>query len=135
MKDNNYAKFSIDLPVVDLGKIEYLAERGFYRNRAEFVRTAINNELLKHEEWLDREITVRKMDVGVINLRREDLDALRKRIGFPYYYFVIGRLRLDPSVTLPDMMCHIRKLLVFGKLECSPDIHQHYEDETRYFFY
>ena len=128
MNDENYTKFSIDLSVVDHGKIEYLAERGFYLNRAEFVRTAIKNELLKHEDWLDREIKTRKMDVGIIDLRKEDLKALKERLGSPYHYFVIGRLRIDPAITADEMRWTAYKLKVYGKLECRPEIRDYYKN-------
>ena len=41
MLEENSEKLTINISVVDLGKIDYLVEQGFYGNRTDFLRTAI----------------------------------------------------------------------------------------------
>ena len=42
-------KITINMSVVDLGKIDLLVDEGFYQNRTDFIRTSIRNQLGKHE--------------------------------------------------------------------------------------
>ena len=42
-------KITINLNAVDLAKVDYLAEQGFYSSRSDFIRTAIRNQLREHE--------------------------------------------------------------------------------------
>ena len=52
-------KITINLSVVDLGKIDLLVEEGFYSNRTDLIRTAIRNQLERHADAVEQAI-VRK---------------------------------------------------------------------------
>ncbi|MEE9409633.1 MAG: hypothetical protein V3V41_01755, partial [Candidatus Heimdallarchaeota archaeon] len=47
-KIKQYEKITVNLPAVDLGKIDYLVEQGFYNTRTEFIRTSIKSEIDKN---------------------------------------------------------------------------------------
>lgn len=50
-------KFTINLGVVDLGKIDLLVEQGFYANRTDFVKDAIRRGLDSHDETVRRAVS------------------------------------------------------------------------------
>ena len=70
-------KITINMNVVDLGKVDLLVEEGFYTNRTDFIRTAIRNQLSKHEDEVSRSIGRREMAIGVLHYGRSDLEELR----------------------------------------------------------
>ena len=47
--DKNYEKITVNLPVVDLGKMDYLVSQGFYNSRAEFLRIAAKEQIGKND--------------------------------------------------------------------------------------
>ena len=53
MTEKQYEKITVNLPAVDLGKIDYLVEQGFYNTRTEFIRTSIKNEIDKNAYAID----------------------------------------------------------------------------------
>ncbi|MCT8138507.1 hypothetical protein H1D32_12610 [Anaerobacillus sp. CMMVII] len=49
----NTEKVSVNVNVVDIGKIELLIEKGIYTNKTDFMVKAITNELNKNEGILE----------------------------------------------------------------------------------
>ncbi|WP_204336617.1 hypothetical protein, partial [Proteus mirabilis] len=43
-------KITVNLGFVDLGRIDLMVRDGFYANRADFIRTAVRNQLDRQEE-------------------------------------------------------------------------------------
>ena len=70
-------KITINMNVVDLGKVDLLVEEGFYTNRTDFIRTAIRNQLTRHEDEVGLSIGRRQMSIGVIHYGRSDLEDMR----------------------------------------------------------
>jgi len=50
-----YEKITVNLPFVDLGKIDYFVEQGFYNSRAEFIRIAVKSEISKNDYEIETE--------------------------------------------------------------------------------
>jgi len=70
-------KITINMNVVDLGKVDLLVDQGFYSNRTDFIRTAIRSQLETHAEEV-KDIVVRKsFVVGVVRYGRKELEKLR----------------------------------------------------------
>lgn len=70
-------KMTINMNVVDLGKVDLLVEQGFYSNRTDFIRTAIRSQLEAHSDEV-KEIVIRKSYVvGVVRYGRKELEKLR----------------------------------------------------------
>ena len=70
-------KITINMNVVDLGKVDLLVDQGFYSNRTDFIRTSIRSQLDTHAEEV-KEIVIRKSYiVGVVNYGRKELEKLR----------------------------------------------------------
>ena len=117
MLEDNSEKLTINISVVDLGKIDYLVEQGFYGNRTDFLRTAIKGQLRSHDEWLSREFVAKTIDVGVVNIRKEDLNG-----KITQDYMVLGKLIIDSSIALEELKQVFRTIKVFGKVQCSDEI-------------
>jgi Arc/MetJ-type ribon-helix-helix transcriptional regulator len=94
-------KITINLGVVDLGKVDLLVEEGFYSNRTDFIRTAIRNQLDKHEGDMTATITRKSITVGALHYGRKELDEYRtnrQKLSIS----VIGILSISDDVT-PDL--------------------------------
>ncbi len=72
-------KITINLSVVDLGRIDLLSEEGFYSNRTDFVRTAIRNQLDKHAFDVKQSVTRKSMVLGVIGYGRQQLEKYQAK--------------------------------------------------------
>lgn len=66
MNTSKSEKITINMNAVDLGKVDLLTEEGFYANRTDFIRTAIRNQLAKHEDEVKQSVIRREMIVGVL---------------------------------------------------------------------
>jgi Arc/MetJ-type ribon-helix-helix transcriptional regulator len=47
-KSGDTEKITVNLGYVDLGHVDLMVQEGFYSNRADFIRTAIRNQLERH---------------------------------------------------------------------------------------
>jgi Arc/MetJ-type ribon-helix-helix transcriptional regulator len=69
-------KITVNLGLVDLGRIDLLVEEGFFANRTEFIRTAIRRELDGRSDALERTVSRRKLVLGTEHYNRDDLEQL-----------------------------------------------------------
>lgn len=69
-------KITINLNVVDLGKIDLLVEQGFYSNRTDFIKTSIRNQLSSHANVVDQIITSKSYVIGVSHYDRKTLEKV-----------------------------------------------------------
>ncbi len=91
-------KITINMSVVDLGKIDLLVEEGFYQNRTDFIRAAIRSQLDKHEPSVQSSVVRNSYGMGIIDYSR---DYLEKKVakGERQSFNIIGMLILDDDVT------------------------------------
>lgn len=94
-------KITVNMNVVELGKIDVLVEEGFYANRSDFIRAAIRTQLGTHAAAMDQITTRKAFVLGVLEL---DADHLRKKVaqGEVMSIKVIGLLTIADDVT-PDL--------------------------------
>jgi Arc/MetJ-type ribon-helix-helix transcriptional regulator len=59
-------KITINMSVVDLGKIDLLVQEGFYQNRTDFIRTAIRYQLANHAAEVKDSITRNAYVLGIM---------------------------------------------------------------------
>lgn len=121
MLEDNSEKLTINVSIVDLGKIDYLVQQGFYGNRTDFLRAAIKGELRNHENWLNKEFIAKTMEIGIIRLSTEDLSHESKQD-----LYVLGLLIIEDSVKLEDLKRHYRKIKVYGKVKCNKEVKEYY---------
>ena len=91
-------KLTINLTPVDLGQIELLVEQGFYSNRAEFIRVAIQNQLAKHADTVKEAAARETYIIGAMALGRSGLERHREA-GRRLNISVVGLLSIADDVT------------------------------------
>jgi len=111
-------KITINLSVVDLGKIDLSVEQGFYSNRSDFIRTAIRNQLNIHAEALDQTAVRKHIVIGVLIYGRRELEE-RRAAGEQLDMRVVGLVTLANDVTPELALATIRSLKVYGVLRAS----------------
>ena len=72
-------KITINMPAVDLGKIDLLVQEGLYSNRTDFIRTAIRSQLEKHTFEIQQSVTRHSYVVGVVTMNRSDFEKRRQK--------------------------------------------------------
>ncbi|MBS0642117.1 MAG: CopG family transcriptional regulator [Acetobacteraceae bacterium] len=114
-------KVTVNLGFVDLGQVDLLVREGFYGNRADFIRTAIRNQLDRHSEVLRQSATRRTLDLGLRRITRPELEAARERQA-PLRISVLGLVVINPDVT-PDLArAAIASISVLGALHATPEV-------------
>ena len=116
-------KITINMSIVDLGKVDLLVEEGFYSNRTDFIRTAIRNQLNTHADSVQRAVTMHSYVMGIVLL---DQKSLQRNLdaGKRGSYYVIGLLHIadDVSPELADQT--IEKIVVRGVLRAPEAVKQ-----------
>lgn len=123
-------KITINLGFVDLGRIDLLVEDHFYANRTDFIRTAIRNQLDKHEDAMRQSVSRRTLDMGVRLFTRSELEALRTA-GQTLQIKVLGLATIASDVT-PDLArATIASISVLGALHATPQVRAALTDRMR----
>lgn len=126
----NTEKVSVNVNVVDVGKMELLVEKGIYTNKTDFMIKAITNELNKNEHILDS--TIKEMDtdvhvqIGKVHYDKDKLLSMRAaNTGNKLY--VIGRLIIDQDVPLALAKDTLLSIKVFGPSKMTPELKAYYK--------
>ncbi len=112
-------KITINMSVVDLGKIDLLVAEGHYTNRTDCVRTAVRDLLARHGKDIDGGATRRSLVVGVVHLGRAQLEKLRDN-GERVAIRAVGLVRIGDDVTPELASDTIESIRVYGALR-GPD--------------
>lgn len=125
----NTEKVSVNVNVVDLGKMELLIEKGIYTNKTDFMIKAITNELNKNESILDKTFNELDTDVhiqiGKVNYDIEKLEKIKaSNMGIKLY--VIGRLTIDENVPIHLAKEILLSIRVFGPSKMSKELKEYY---------
>ena len=123
-------KITINLGVVDLGKIDLLVEQGFFTNRTDFIRTAIRHHLDKHDTQLQETITRNNFAVGIMVFTTS---GLKKRLekGEMLDIMVVGMLVLSEGITPELARDTINSIKVLGIFEASKEVKEALSDRIR----
>ena len=114
-------KITINLGFVDLGSIDLLVKESVFANRTDFIRSAIRNELARHEE-ISRVVRTREMPVlGIRRLSLTELEAARNA-GEMLQLRVLGLLSIDDDVGAELALATIESLSVLGAFHASPSV-------------
>lgn len=109
-------KITINLGVIDLGRIDLLVQEGFYSNRTDFIRTAIRNQLATHAEEVAEAVTRKALALGLMNFSRQDLEAVRAS-GQKLHIQVLGLARIAEDVSPELARATIDSVTVLGSLQ------------------
>jgi Arc/MetJ-type ribon-helix-helix transcriptional regulator len=116
-------KITINMNVVDLGKVDLLVAEGFYSNRTDFIRTAIRNLLDRHDEELKKSAQRWELALGVMHLDQAELEALRAE-GKRLIVSITGLFSLGKDVTpelAREVISSVRVVGVFRASQAVKD--------------
>ena len=114
-------KITINLGFVDLGSIDLLVRESAFANRTDFIRTAVRNELARHDE-LSRQVKRREAPVlGIRHLTKAELEDIRDA-GEALDLRVLGLLSIDDAVDAELACASIRSLSILGAFHASPAV-------------
>lgn len=114
-------KITVNLGPIDLGQVDLLVQEGFYANRADFIRTAIRNQLQVHGEAVRQTVARRSLVLGLQHYSRKDLEALRDA-GERLQIQVLGLASIGNDVTPELAQATIESVTVLGALHASPAV-------------
>lgn len=114
-------KITINLGPVDLGQIDLLVQDGFYAHRADFIRTAIRNQLQQHAEAVRQATSRKALVLGIHHFAAADLRAA-VAAGERLQIRVLGLATIAADVTPELAREAIESLVVLGALHASPAV-------------
>ena len=123
-------KVTINLGYVDLGHIDLLVQEGFYSNRTDFIRTAIRNQLDRHNEAVKQSVARQQLDLGLRRYSRQDLEAVqasREMLDIQ----VLGLAVIAPDVSPKLARATIASIHVLGALQASAAVKEALSDRMR----
>ena len=114
-------KITVNIGIVDLGRIDLLVQEGFYSSRADFIRTAIRNQLEQQKTAVES-ITMRKsMVIGTLTFNRRELQQKREENEM-INVKVIGMFILADDVTPELALDTIQSVTVRGVFKAPEDV-------------
>ncbi|MBB2961144.1 CopG family transcriptional regulator [Methylobacterium sp. R2-1] len=122
-------KLTINLGFVDLGRIDLLVRDGFYANRADFIRTAVRNQLDRQGDAVTQSVVRKKLSLGLSHYTRQDLEAARDA-GTPLHIQVLGLASIAPDVTPELARAAIASVQVLGAFHARPAVKEALADRT-----
>ena len=123
-------KITINLGYVDLGQIDLLVQEGFYSNRTDFIRTAIRNQLDRHNDAVKQSVARHQLDLGLRQFSRQDLEAV-KTAGETLHIQVLGLAVIAADVSPELARNTIASIHVLGSLQASPAVKAALGDRIR----
>ncbi len=112
-------KITINMSVVDLGKIDLLVQEGLFSNRTDFIRTAIRNQIKTHDFELQQSVRRHSFGIGVYHFNRQDLEKVKAE-GKMLTITAIGLLHLSDDIS-PELAAEtIEKIRIRGVIR-APD--------------
>jgi Arc/MetJ-type ribon-helix-helix transcriptional regulator len=129
-KASDSEKITINLGYVDLGHIDLLIQEGFYSNRTDFIRTAIRNQLDRHNDAVRKSVDRHKLDLGLRHYSRQDLEAVQAA-GEMLHIQVLGLASIANDVTPELARQTIASVHVLGALHASLAVKEALKDRIR----
>ena len=123
-------KVTINMNVVDLGKVDLLVQEGVYAHRTDFIRTAIRSQLDKHNFEIQQTVTRRSFVIGVLLYNHVDLEKCRAR-NERMNLKVIGMLSLDKDIPVDLAREVIECIDVRGVFNASAELKEALADRIK----
>jgi Arc/MetJ-type ribon-helix-helix transcriptional regulator len=114
-------KLTLNLGCVDLGQIDLLVQEGFYANRTDLIRTAVRNQLAKHQDVVRQVVSRKTLTLGIQHYTAADLKAV-KAAGQTLHIRVLGLASIASDVTPALALATIESITVLGALHASPAV-------------
>ena len=122
-------KITVNFGFVDLGRMDLMVRDGFYGNRADFIRTAVRNQLERHDEAVRQSAARRRLTLGLSHYTAQDLEAARQA-GQPLHIQVLGLASIAADVTPELARAAIASVQVLGAFQASPAVKAALADRT-----
>ncbi len=106
------------------------SKEGFYSNRTDFIRTAIRNQLDRHNDAVKKSVERHQLDLGLRHYSRQDLEAVQAA-GEVLHIQVLGLASIASDVTPELAQQTIASLHVLGALHASPAVKEALKDRMR----
>jgi Arc/MetJ-type ribon-helix-helix transcriptional regulator len=114
-------KITINMSAVDLGKIDLLVGEGLYSNRTDLIRTAIRNQLDKHNIEIQQSVVRHAFGLGMFHYDRSDFEKI-KASGKKLDISIIGMLDLSYNIT-PELADEVvASVQVRGMFQASEEV-------------
>lgn len=120
-KGGDTEKITVNVGYVDLGRVDLLVQEGFYSNRADFIRTAIRNQLTTHAEAVNQSLVRKTLEIGLRDYSRADLEAA-KAANQKLRIKVLGLARIAADVSPELASATIESITVLGALQASREV-------------
>ncbi len=120
-------KITVNIGSVDLGRIDLLVQEGFYASRADFIRTAIRNQLDRQRDTVDSITTRKSMVIGTLSITRKELEQKRDANEM-INVKVIGMLIMTDDITPALALETIQSVTVRGVFKAPEDLKQALSD-------
>lgn len=114
-------KITINMPAVDLGKIDLLVQEGIFTNRTDFIRTAIRSQIDKHNFEIQQSVERHSFGIGAIIYSRSDLEKYVNK-GEKVTITIVGFLYLQSDITPELALQAIESLQVRGIFKASDEV-------------
>jgi Arc/MetJ-type ribon-helix-helix transcriptional regulator len=120
-KGGDTEKITVNVGYVDLGRIDLLVQENFYSNRADFIRTAIRNQLTTHADAVNQSLLRKTLEIGLRDYSRADLEAA-KAANQKLRIKVLGLARIAADVSPELALAAIESITVLGALQASREV-------------
>lgn len=117
-KSPDSEKVTVNLGFVDLGRIDLMVRDGFYANRADFIRTAVRNQLDRQEDAVRQSVARRQLHLGMAHYTKRDLEAARDA-GTLLHIQVLGLASIAYDVTPELARSAVASVQVLGAFQAS----------------
>ncbi|ETX16334.1 CopG family transcripitonal regulator [Roseivivax halodurans JCM 10272] len=114
-------KITLNIGLVDLGRIDLLVREGFYTNRTDFIRTAIRSQLTTDARAVEQSVERHQFEMGLFDVTRPDLEALRDS-GEVLHLRVLGLARIAEDVPVELARDTIGSISVLGSLQATKEL-------------
>ena len=117
-------RISMNLGHLELGQIDYLAEKGLYSNRSDFIRRAVRRQLEEHQQEISQFLEPHLPDtaqlravggLGVIRISQADVINLLTT-QTKAHIRVVGALVIAKTITPAQIKEIISSIKVYGKI-------------------
>jgi Arc/MetJ-type ribon-helix-helix transcriptional regulator len=105
-------------------------QEGFYSNRTDFIRTAIRNQLDRHNDAVKQSVARQQLDLGLRKYSRKDLEAVHAA-GETLHIQVLGLAVIAADVSPELARKTIASVHVLGALQASPAVKAALSDRIR----
>jgi len=120
-------KITVNIGIVDLGRVDLLVQEGFYASRADFVRTAIRNQLERQKTAVDSITSRKAMVIGTMSYTRRELEQ-KLEDNEMVNIKVIGMFILTDDITPQLALDTIQSVIVRGVFKAPEDVKEVLKD-------